>query len=149
MIGLELPLTVAYVLVSARTIKFAGSAIVILALFDELELSNSANLAAVTVMETEPVKSSKNEGAATEIVGFVPKFDPKLKDVLLVVEPVVVAEYILLLVIESELKLAIFESLLIVVSTSLPPFEVSIKPELKLVKPGSLKNSMEFVCNQL
>lgn len=43
-------------------------------------------------METESVKSSRNVGDATEMVGFVPKLEPKLNEVLLVVEPVVVAE---------------------------------------------------------
>ena len=41
--------------------------------------SNSANFAAVTVTDTEFDRSSKKFGEATDMVGFVPKLEPKLK----------------------------------------------------------------------
>ena len=135
-----------YVLVSSRTTRLEGSEIVIYSPSSspssELDSNNSANCAAVTVIDTESDKSSKKLGSETEIEGFVPKLDPKLKVVPLPEETV----YISLLDIVVVLKSEIFSSAIVDRTSSL--LEVRIKLELRLVRLGSLKNDIEFSCNQ-
>ena len=72
-------LPVAYELLSSRTIRLEGSVIVTFSFVVLLPANNSANFAAVTVMDTEFDKSSKKFGSSTDMDGFVPKLEPRLK----------------------------------------------------------------------
>ena len=108
-----------------------------------MSANNSANFAAVTVMDTEFDKSSKKFGSSTDMDGFVPKLEPRLK-----VEPVPEETvYISLLDNVVVLKSEILSSAIVDRTSSL--LEVRIKLELRLVKLGSLKKDIEFSCNQL